>query len=62
MERAHLPPTVYAIAMSGFGMSTDYDRSRVAGFRHHLLKPFTPEQIEVCLSEAQQERATRAKR
>jgi CheY-like chemotaxis protein len=59
MERASLPPTVYALAMSGFGASTDYRQSAEAGFRHHLLKPFTPEQLDAYLAEALGERAAR---
>ena len=42
----------YAIAMSGFGMSSDRDRSRVVGYRHHLLKPVEPNQLEALLGEA----------
>ena len=56
MREAHLPSSVYAIAMSGFGMGMDQNRSRDAGYRHHLLKPFTPEQLDQYLAEAQQER------
>jgi CheY-like chemotaxis protein len=57
MKRAHLPSSVYAIAMSGFGMGPDQSRSTAAGYRHHLLKPFTPDQLDEYLVEAQQERA-----
>ena len=42
----------YAIAMSGFGMSSDRERSRMAGYRHHLLKPVEPNQLETLLAEA----------
>jgi two-component system CheB/CheR fusion protein len=55
LKRAQLRTPVYAIAMSGFGMGSDRSRSRAAGFRHHLLKPFTPEQLDGYLQEAQQE-------
>ena len=44
------PP--YAIAMSGFGMASDRQRSLAAGFRHHLLKPVEPNQLERLLEEA----------
>lgn len=60
IERAHLPTTVYAIAMSGFGMGPDQSRSTAAGFRQHLLKPFTPDELDVHLAEARRERALRA--
>ena len=59
MERAHLPDSVYAIAMSGFGMGNDHSRSKEAGYRHHLLKPFTPDLLDGYLEEAMQERAVR---
>jgi len=45
----------YAIAMSGFGMSADRERSRSAGYRHHLLKPIEPNQLETLLDEAARE-------
>ncbi|MEO8836364.1 MAG: response regulator [Caldimonas sp.] len=44
------PP--YAIAMSGFGMASDRQKSLAAGFRHHLLKPVEPNQLEQLLDEA----------
>jgi CheY-like chemotaxis protein len=44
------PP--YAIAMSGFGMSSDRQRSLGVGYRHHLLKPVEPDQLERLLDEA----------
>ena len=52
------PP--FAIAMSGYGTPEDIDRSREAGFRHHLLKPFSPEKLEVVLEEAARELAARS--
>ncbi len=47
------PP--YAIAMSGFGMLSDRQKSLAAGYRHHLLKPVEPNQLEVLLDEAASE-------
>ena len=49
------PP--YAVAMSGFGMSSDRERSHAAGYRHHLLKPVEPNQLERLLDEAATELA-----
>jgi two-component system CheB/CheR fusion protein len=46
------PRPIYAIAMSGFGMNSDRARSRAAGFRHHLLKPFEPDELDPMLEEA----------
>jgi len=42
----------YAIAMSGFGMNADHERSERAGFNHHLLKPFTLEDLDEVLAGA----------
>lgn len=47
------PP--YAIAMSGFGMSSDRQRSLNVGYRHHLLKPVEPNLLERLLDEAADE-------
>jgi CheY-like chemotaxis protein len=47
----------YAIAMSGFGMNADRAKSRQAGFRNHLLKPFMPDDLDQSLKEAAAERA-----
>ena len=47
------PP--YAIAMSGFGMSSDRQRSLNVGYRHPLLKPVEPNQLERLLDEAADE-------
>jgi len=50
----------YAIAMSGFGISADRIKSREAGFRSHLLKPFMPDDLDDSLEEAAAERARTA--
>ena len=47
-----LPHPVFAIAMSGFGMNADNARSRAAGFRYHLLKPFKAAELDRILAEA----------
>ena len=47
----------YAVAMSGFGMSSDRAHSLAAGYRHHLLKPVEPTQLERLLDEAAAELA-----
>ena len=46
------PEGIFAIAMSGFGMNADSVRSRAAGFRHHLLKPFKAAELDKLLAEA----------
>ncbi len=54
LPRAHAQADrpIFAIAMSGFGQSADHERSREAGFRHHLLKPFRPSELNGMLHEA----------
>ena len=55
LQRLHLPRPIYAIAMSGFGMNADHARSRAAGFRHHVLKPFPLKELDTLLEEAAHE-------
>src|SRR3954463_12573042 len=52
LQRSRLAGSVYAIAMSGFGMNADFLRSKAAGFRHHMLKPFDPAELDALLEEA----------
>ena len=59
LRNARLPLSVYAIAMSGFGMNADRAKSKAAGFRHHLLKPFVPRELDDALEEADREAAAR---
>jgi CheY-like chemotaxis protein len=47
-----VPEGIFAIAMSGFGMNADSARSRAAGYRHHLLKPFKAAELDKLLAEA----------
>lgn len=42
----------YAIAMSGYGMGRDIERSKAAGYRQHLIKPMDIEQLERLLTDA----------
>ena len=57
LRRAELPPTVFAIAMSGYGMNADQRKSKAAGYRRHILKPFVPDDLDEILEEAAQEAA-----
>lgn len=57
LREARLSRQIYAIAMSGFGMNADHARSREAGYRHHLLKPFKPAELNSMLEEAARELA-----
>ncbi len=49
---------LFAVAMSGFGLNADHARSKDAGYRHHLLKPFAPAELNVILHEAAHELVT----
>lgn len=45
----------YAIAMSGYGMNADRSKSKAAGYRQHILKPFKANELEVMLDDAARE-------
>ena len=49
LNRLNLPRPMYAIAMSGYGTVSDRNRSKAAGYRHHLVKPMELEQLESIL-------------
>lgn len=51
-EVQKINPPSYGIAMSGFGMRSDHEKSLQAGYKHHLIKPFMPEELDVILDEA----------
>jgi len=55
LRQVRLPRPVYAIAMSGLGKNADRRTSEAAGYRHHLLKPFEPEELDSMLLEAASE-------
>lgn len=55
LGRLNLPRPMYAIAMSGYGRTSDRTRSKAAGFRHHLVKPMEIVQLEGILREVSQE-------
>ena len=43
-------PTLFGVAISGYGTDADFARSRAAGFRDHLTKPLTIGAIEHVLT------------
>jgi CheY-like chemotaxis protein len=55
LERLDLPPHVYPIAYSGLGLDNENLRSRLVGFRHHLVKPIDAERLEQVLELAAQQ-------
>ena len=52
LDKVSLSRPIFAIAMSGFGMSADNARSRSAGYRYHLVKPFKTAELDRILAEA----------
>ncbi|HEX2100145.1 MAG TPA: hybrid sensor histidine kinase/response regulator [Candidatus Synoicihabitans sp.] len=45
-------PGLPGIAMSGYGMETDFERSRAAGFGEHLVKPVVVSAVEQAIRRA----------
>lgn len=45
-------PPPFAIAMSGYGTASECEKSLSVGYRHHLVKPFVPEELDALLDEA----------
>jgi CheY-like chemotaxis protein len=41
--RAALGAGVFLVALTGYAQPSDRDRSKAAGFNHHLVKPVEPE-------------------
>jgi CheY-like chemotaxis protein len=54
-EHAQFPHPVYAVAISGFGAKSDIERSKAAGFRRHLVKPFEGPDLLEAIDEAERE-------
>ena len=55
LRRVNLTWPVYAIAISGFGSETDLAKSKAAGFRQHVVKPFSGADLMPLLDEAVRE-------
>jgi DNA-binding response OmpR family regulator len=47
-----MDPKPFGIAMSGFGSHSDKEKSQASGYRHHLTKPFLPDDLDPLLEEA----------
>jgi two-component system CheB/CheR fusion protein len=50
----------FAIAMSGYGTRNDLNKSRDAGYVHHLVKPFIPDALLALLREAEKMKETQS--
>jgi CheY-like chemotaxis protein len=49
-----------AIALSGFGMQQDIERSRAAGFQVHLIKPVSPQHFRTTIEQVMSEQRTQS--
>jgi CheY-like chemotaxis protein len=54
MRRSH---AVRGIALSGFGMEEDVQKSKEAGFSRHLTKPVNFQKLELAIKEVTEEKA-----
>jgi CheY-like chemotaxis protein len=57
LRQIKLTRRIYAIAISGFGSESDIAKSKAAGFRHHVTKPFRADELIPFLDEATRELA-----
>ncbi len=55
-QLAVLPPEVFSIAMSGYGMAANIEHSMAVGYRYHLIKPVDLDALEALLVDAARER------
>ncbi len=55
-------PGLKAIAMSGYGMRADLEKSKAAGFASQLIKPFGPNELNEALKKALAQKETPAKK
>jgi CheY-like chemotaxis protein len=52
MDRLRRTVGMSGIAISGFGMNGDVERSKLAGFCEHLVKPISIEKLEAAINQA----------
>ena len=57
MRQLSPPPSIGAIALSGFGMEDDQRKSLAAGFARHLTKPVDVQQLEHAIRDLQRQAA-----
>ena len=51
LKRIRLTRDIPALALSGFGMDEDIERSRDAGFAEHLTKPVSIDRLQAAIAE-----------
>jgi CheY-like chemotaxis protein len=52
MTRLRAATGIRGIAISGFGMNGDVEKSLLAGFSEHLVKPVNLEKLEAAIEQA----------
>ena len=55
LKRIRATRNVPALALSGFGMDEDIDRSQEAGFADHLTKPVSIDRLQAAISQLETE-------
>jgi len=53
MEKLAAQRPVFGIALTGYGMEADVQRSNAAGFQHHLIKPVDLNRLEALIQSAE---------
>jgi CheY-like chemotaxis protein len=51
MQKLRSTGKFVALAMSGYATADDIERSKAAGYLHHLIKPFSPQVLEAVLEQ-----------
>ena len=57
MRQIRAEQSIAGIALSGFGMEDDLEKSRAVGFAEHLIKPINVDRLQVTLREIAQKQA-----
>ena len=52
MQRLHSTRPVFGIALTGFGMADDIQRSHAGGFAYHLVKPIDLNRLDALIQGA----------
>jgi CheY-like chemotaxis protein len=55
LKKIRVRRNVPALALSGFGMDEDIDRSREAGFSDHLTKPVSIDRLQAAIAQLESE-------
>jgi CheY-like chemotaxis protein len=58
MRQIRAKQSIVGIALSGFGMEDDLEKSRAVGFTEHLIKPINVDRLQATLREIAQKQAS----